>query len=339
MKRSLVLILFLYLFLNGSASLFAKDNSCVGNKKVIGAILKKYNQLGGCKSFLKAPKTNELPTPDGKGRFNHFEGGSIYWHPSTGAHEVHGAIKKKWAELGYERSLLGYPTTDERITPDGKGRFNHFQGGSIYWHPSTGAHEVHGAIKKKWAELGYERSFLGYPTSDEKKAPGGKRFSKFQGGWMIYWSKATGAYIVHEEQLLLENKSPNQGAYKYLKKQLTRIRKEKNAPALAATVVANGKILAYAAVGKRKLGSSKRVTDHDLFAIGSVTKTLTSVLAGKLIQDHPRKLSWGTRVTKLFPELKGKDYQPFLNTTLSKISRMDADLSTMCLSHISCGTY
>src|SRR5207302_49498 len=83
---------------------------------------------------------------DGVGRYNHFQGGSIYWTPGTGAHEVHGAIKDKWASMGWERSFLGYPVTDETGTPDGVGRYNHFQGGSIYWTPSIGAYEVHGAI-------------------------------------------------------------------------------------------------------------------------------------------------------------------------------------------------
>src|SRR5919199_153072 len=73
------------------------------------------------------------------------------------------------------------PLTDETGTPDGVGRFNHFAGGSIYWTPETGAHEVHGAIRDKWANMGWERSELGYPTSDEHDIPGG-RISQFQRG-------------------------------------------------------------------------------------------------------------------------------------------------------------
>jgi hypothetical protein len=83
-------------------------------------------------------------------------------------HEVHGAILAKYQELGAEGSFLGYPTTDETGTPDGVGRFNHFQAGSIYWTPSTGAHEVHGLIRDFWAAHGWERNAaLGYPISDE----------------------------------------------------------------------------------------------------------------------------------------------------------------------------
>jgi len=168
---------------------------------VIGDIRAKWLALGGASSFLGQPLTDELTPPDGIGRFNHFQGGSIYWTPSIGAHEVHGGIRGKWADMGWERSFLGYPLTDESPTPDGIGRFNHFQGGSIYWTPSIGAHEVHGAIRDKWASMGWERSFLGYPTSDEMSAPsGGGRVSNFEHGH-INWTSSGGAVpsveIVH----------------------------------------------------------------------------------------------------------------------------------------------
>lgn len=87
---------------------------------------------------------------------------------SAGAFEVHGEIGVHYRALGGSGSVLGYPTTDETGTPDGVGRFNHFQAGSIYWTPGTGAHEVHGLIRAFWAAAGWERnSALGYPISDE----------------------------------------------------------------------------------------------------------------------------------------------------------------------------
>ena len=82
-------------------------------------------------------------------------------------HEVHGAIRVKYDSLGAESSFLGYPTTDETGCPDGVGRYNHFEAGSIYWSPATGAHEVHGLIRSLWASQGWERGPLGYPLADE----------------------------------------------------------------------------------------------------------------------------------------------------------------------------
>lgn len=84
--------------------------------------------------------TDERGTPDGVGRYNHFtggDGGSIYWTPGTGAWSVHGAIRTRWKNMGWERSCLGYPTSDEHALPGG--RANTFQRGYITWNPHTGA--------------------------------------------------------------------------------------------------------------------------------------------------------------------------------------------------------
>jgi hypothetical protein len=168
--------------------------------QVAAATIKaRYESLGGARGFLGAAQTSVTVCPDGVGYFQHYHGGSIYYHPHTGAHEVHGAIRGKWSAMGWERSLLGYPCTDELTGKDTRqeGRYNHFQRGSIYWHPSTGAREVHGAIRAKYLELGAEASFLGYPRTDETATPDGiGRFNHFQAG-SIYWTARTSAHEVH----------------------------------------------------------------------------------------------------------------------------------------------
>jgi uncharacterized protein with LGFP repeats len=144
---------------------------------------------------LGYPTTDVSTTIDGVGRFNHFQFGSVFWLATTGAHEVHGAIRTEWSQIGWERSVVGYPTTDETVTPDRIGRFNHFQFGSVYWSPSTGAHEVHGGIRSVWASLGWELGRLGYPTSDEYAPSGNLRRSDFQHG-SITWNLANGQAVV-----------------------------------------------------------------------------------------------------------------------------------------------
>jgi uncharacterized protein with LGFP repeats len=138
-----------------------------GAHEVRGAIRATWGALGWENGVLGFPVTRELPTPDGRGRFTYFEGGSIYWTPETGAHEVRGAILGQWASQGWERSSLGYPVTDELPTPTKPGRFNHFQSGSIYWSPDTGAHSIGGEIRDRWASMGWENSVLGFPTTGE----------------------------------------------------------------------------------------------------------------------------------------------------------------------------
>jgi uncharacterized protein with LGFP repeats len=166
---------------------------------VYGLINVRYLEMGAEASVLGRPVTDELGTPNGVGRYNHFANGSIYWSPNTGAHEVYGWIRHKWSELGWENSFLGFPVTGELGTPDGVGRYNHFEGGSIYWTPDTGAHEVHGAIRDLWASLGWETSGLGYPITDELPLNDGSggRISKFQGG-VIKWTPAAGAWVEYD---------------------------------------------------------------------------------------------------------------------------------------------
>jgi uncharacterized protein with LGFP repeats len=163
---------------------------------VHGAIAQKWQSLGGVGGFLHAPLTNETATPDGVGRFNHFEGGSIYWTPNTGAHEVHGQIRNKWESLGWERSFLGYPISDETDMHDGRGRFSSFQGGAIYWSQQSGAHTIYGPVRAKWIAIGRARDF-GYPTNDETATPDNRgQFVHFENG-SIYWTQETGAHEVH----------------------------------------------------------------------------------------------------------------------------------------------
>ena len=148
---------------------------------VEGLIRDKWADFGWEAGRLGYPRTNQLIPPDGKGRFNHFQGGSIYWTPATGAHQIEGLIFDKWAELGYETGDLGYPTSDEGTPPDRKGRFNHFENGSIYWHPDHGAHQVSGKIRQLWQDAGWETGDFGYPTSDPYESNGGIR-QDFVGG-------------------------------------------------------------------------------------------------------------------------------------------------------------
>ncbi len=106
-------------------------------------------------------------------------------NPAYCLRDVYGSIGQKWMSLGGRGGFLGYALTDELSTPNKPGRFNQFKNGYIYWSPTTGAHEVHGAILNTWARLGYENSHLGFPISDEYDVAGGSQ-SDFQGGRGTY---------------------------------------------------------------------------------------------------------------------------------------------------------
>lgn len=155
---------------------------------VVGKIREKWEKSKG---VLGDPVMDAVALPYG-GVVQNFQGGNIYYvFGFPEAYAVYGMILNKYASWGYEKSLLGYPISDEKATPDGEGRYNHFQGGSIYLNPSIPeAFVVNGAIRDKWAELGWEKSQLGYPESDAQDT-GDFIIQYFQGG-SIRWNKKTG---------------------------------------------------------------------------------------------------------------------------------------------------
>ncbi|MFJ3926558.1 FG-GAP-like repeat-containing protein [Streptomyces sp. NPDC090022] len=161
---------------------------------VINGIREKWMSLGAEKGVLGYPTSDEDKTFDEVGWFSTFAGpsgnGAIYWSPEFGAWATYGGIYEKYLKTGGPGGPLGYPTSDETGHADGVGRYNTFRRsketsdtGSIHWTPQTGAWSVRGTIRKKWLELGAEKSWLGYPKSDEYGIYGGPR-EDFQGGYI-----------------------------------------------------------------------------------------------------------------------------------------------------------
>ncbi|MGI8553579.1 MAG: LGFP repeat-containing protein [Dehalococcoidia bacterium] len=172
-------------------------------------ILAEYNRMSGAVGPLGPATSSEFTASSSvfgtQGTVARFSNGSIYWSAQNGAHETFGAIGQAYEALGGSGGLLGYPRSDELVaapSPQGTndGRVQRFEGGSIYWSPATGAHEVNGAISQAYEELGGTTSALGFPTGDERdasKSPYGTsgRLSRFQGG-SLYWSARYGAFAV-----------------------------------------------------------------------------------------------------------------------------------------------
>ncbi|BCY13089.1 LGFP repeat-containing protein [Actinoplanes sp. L3-i22] len=99
--------------------------------RVHGGILAKYVALGEDKGRLGCPLGIEQ-SAHGGGRMQQFDGGSIYWSKATGAHVVGGRILDLWQGNRGEAGCIGYPVDEESDTPDRKGRYQHFQHGTIW---------------------------------------------------------------------------------------------------------------------------------------------------------------------------------------------------------------
>lgn len=162
---------------------------------VCGAIRDRYNAMGAQFSWLGLPNSPEYTNPDGVGKRSQFANGSIYWHPSTGAHPVTILYMTKWSQLGWEGGWLGYPTAGE--TSYGPlGSKQEFQGAGLFWSQPTGVYAVGGAIRAKYDTVGGAGGYLGYPITDEVVLPDGVgRMNRFQQG-VIYWHPTYGAHPI-----------------------------------------------------------------------------------------------------------------------------------------------
>uniref|UniRef100_UPI00357100CB alpha/beta hydrolase-fold protein n=2 Tax=Nocardia concava TaxID=257281 RepID=UPI00357100CB len=170
-------------------------SQATGAQPVAGAIGGSYAGLGGAASGLGFPIAGEGGLPDGRGRLQPFQHGSVYWSPQTGAQAVRGAIFDEWSKQGYERGPAGYPNGQEARTPQKDGVVQGFENGPMYFSAKTGAHLVQGLILGKYGQLGFENSPYGFPTGDEKGLRDFGRYSAFEGG-NIYWSPLSGAWGV-----------------------------------------------------------------------------------------------------------------------------------------------
>jgi CubicO group peptidase (beta-lactamase class C family) len=79
------------------------------------------------------------------------------------------------------------------------------------------------------------------------------------------------------------------------------IRAAWDVPALGATMIVQGQVLETAAVGRRSLSSSERVTTQDLWHVGDLTKSMTATLAGVLVEAG--HLDWTTTVAQAMPDV------------------------------------
>lgn len=195
-----------------------------------GKILEEYNQAAAANGQTPAQYfgdaiTRELDAARGGKYQKFYRNNSIYWHPlvSNGhANQIGGSIRDKWLEPingnAAEWGPLRYPTTREKPTRK-PGRFNHFEGGSIYWSASTGAHRIWGKIRDTWAAADWENGMYGFPTTDEfscaanedvpDNSPDADDYGgfgqRFENGWIVW---GTGSFTMKDEAAVVGDELP-----------------------------------------------------------------------------------------------------------------------------------
>ncbi len=84
--------------------------------------------------------------------------------------------------------------------------------------------------------------------------------------------------------------------------ELEPIRAKQNVPALGAAAIRAGEVVALGVTGVRRAGGEEKVTDDDLWHLGSCTKAMTATLIARLVERGD--MDWDTTFAEAFPELK-----------------------------------
>ncbi|MGA8328837.1 MAG: hypothetical protein WB777_06045, partial [Mycobacterium sp.] len=192
-----------------------------GPRSMMGAILDKYESLGGpVASDLGFPTINEargLAGPDSRvSTFSASDKPLIYWTADHGAFVVRGAINAAWDKLGSSGGALGVPTGDE--TYDGELATQPFSGGKISWNRLTKAFDTvpptlagqltalqvpvdpTAEINMAWRAAGGAAGPLGAKQGDQAPVGTGGLAQVFNGG-KVFFSPATGANAVETDIL------------------------------------------------------------------------------------------------------------------------------------------
>lgn len=125
------------------------------------------------------------------------------------------------------------------------------------------------ALSRRWAQLGTMFSSL--------KAPGVKKES-----WAGKKAHALDAARLATLATFLEEARTKLGV-----------------PGAAIAIVQGGKVIYKKGFGTRRAGKKRKVTPRSLFMIGSITKTLTTMMMARLVDE--KKFDWETPVTKVWP--------------------------------------
>jgi uncharacterized protein with LGFP repeats len=152
-----------------------------GTGSVRGALRDEYRSQGWENGRLGYPVGGEACGKRDGGCAQEFQGGTELWSPTSGAHSVLGALRSEYASVGWENGVLGYPVADEACGKRGGGCSQEFQGGTLLWSPTTGAHLVTGSIRSTYAARGWENSSYGYPVADPRPVAA-RATQSFQGG-------------------------------------------------------------------------------------------------------------------------------------------------------------
>nr|MBA3281144.1 twin-arginine translocation signal domain-containing protein [Acidimicrobiia bacterium] len=154
--------------------------------EIHGSVFDFHESIGGVRSALRYPASDLFPVGDGRGKTQWFQGGILWYTPTTGARGLWGAVLDRYLQNGNARGYLGYPKSSMKSVIDFRGSFAQFEKGDIYASPQTGGHQVHGAVLSYYLARGGPTGSLGYPTTELDPPGTARRYQSFERGRISY---------------------------------------------------------------------------------------------------------------------------------------------------------
>src|SRR5665811_1195421 len=170
---------------------------------VYGAILIKYDQLGGMTGDLGLPVSDEMDVSGVTGaRVSNFTGGRIYWSPGVGTYAMTNQeiiAKYDAPPVGTGPEYFGLPTSDVYAAWDGYAQ--NMQMAILTTNATLNAHYVRGGVMVKYQMMGGPTGALHLIVSEEQAlsgVPGAPEavYAVLQNG-RVYWSLTTGSRVVN----------------------------------------------------------------------------------------------------------------------------------------------
>jgi CubicO group peptidase (beta-lactamase class C family) len=103
---------------------------------------------------------------------------------------------------------------------------------------------------------------------------------------------------------------------------LDQVRTDTGLPAIAVAVIEDGGVIQTAAVGIRKAGSTDSIEIDDRFHIGSITKSVTATMIGRLVEKG--LLAWDTTIARTLEDIEIRE--EYRDVTLEQLLQHRAGL-------------
>ena len=105
---------------------------------------------------------------------------------------------------------------------------------------------------------------------------------------------------------------------------VAKARKKFDIPAAAVAVFNSENILYQTVQGVRIINTKEVVKEDDIFHVGSCSKYVLSLIAGKKVEEG--LIKWNTNFFELFPELKQAALKEYYETTLENLLLCEAGI-------------